>query len=149
MDPDPVRSGSTLFVVVASKTFSADVKNRCLLLRLFDLILYVPVNNFSVKSGRVFRGTKQELMCIAQGHNTVPPVRLKPTTPWSRIKHFTTALPDFCCDWRFKGLGRSIVVKKCDLCWEFQPTRSKCHFPPHAVKTGIAVIAFIFSLGDF
>ena len=36
---------------------------------LFDLILYVPVNNFSVMSGRVFLGwtsTKQGLMCLAR-----------------------------------------------------------------------------------
>ena len=81
MDPDPVWSGNTLSVIVASITFSADVKNRCLLLCLFDLILYVPVNSFSVKSGRVFLGTKQELMCLAQGHDTVLPMRLEPTTP--------------------------------------------------------------------
>ena len=44
---------------------------------LFDLILYVPVNNFSVMSGRVNLGwtsTQQGLMCLAQGHNTVTPV---------------------------------------------------------------------------
>ena len=28
-------------------------------------------------------------MCLAQGHNAVTPVRLKPT-PWSRVKHATT-----------------------------------------------------------
>ena len=28
-------------------------------------------------------------MCLAQGHNAVTPVRLKPT-PWSRVKHSTT-----------------------------------------------------------
>ena len=58
----------------------------------FDLILYVPVNNFSVMLGRVFLGstsTKQGLMCLAQGHNTVPPVRLEPATPQSRDKHST------------------------------------------------------------
>ena len=44
---------------------------------LFDLIFYVPVNNFSVMSGRVFLGwnsTKHGLMCLAQGHNAVMPV---------------------------------------------------------------------------
>ena len=30
----------------------------------------------------------QGLMCLAEGHNAVTPVRLKPTTPWS------TALPN-------------------------------------------------------
>ena len=29
-------------------------------------------------------------MCLAQGHNTVTPVRLKPLAPRSRVKHSTT-----------------------------------------------------------
>ena len=29
-------------------------------------------------------------MYLAQGHNAVTPVRLKPATPWSRVKHSTT-----------------------------------------------------------
>ena len=29
-------------------------------------------------------------MCLAQGHNAVPSVRLEPTTPRSRDKHFST-----------------------------------------------------------
>ena len=41
----------------------------------FGLILYVPVNNLSVKSGRVFlggTGTKQGLMYLASnGHNLI------------------------------------------------------------------------------
>ena len=44
-------------------------------------------------SGRVFLGwtsTKQGLMCLAQGHNTVPWVRLEPATPYSRVKHSAT-----------------------------------------------------------
>ena len=48
---------------------------------LFDLILYAPVNIFSVMSGHVFPGWtsyKQELMCLAQGHNTVTLVNLQP-----------------------------------------------------------------------
>ena len=39
------------------------------------LILYVPVNNFSVMSGWVFldcRSSKQRIICLAQGHNAVP-----------------------------------------------------------------------------
>ena len=58
---------------------------------LFDMILYVPVNNFLVMSERVglpgLNSTKQGLMCLTQGHNALTPVRLKPTTPQSRIKH--------------------------------------------------------------
>ena len=60
---------------------------------LFDLILYVPVNNLSVKQGRVFlalTSTKLGYMCLAQEHNTVTPARLQPTAPWSRVKHSTT-----------------------------------------------------------
>ena len=29
-------------------------------------------------------------MCLAQGHNAVPPVRLEPATTRSRVKHLTT-----------------------------------------------------------
>ena len=49
---------------------------------LFDLILYVPVNNFSVMSGQVFLGfnsTEQGLMSLEQ-----------PETPRSLVKHSTT-----------------------------------------------------------
>ena len=63
---------------------------------LFDLILYVPVNNFSFMLGRVFLGwtsTKQGLMCLAQGHNTMMSVRLQPITPQSWVKHSTTEPP--------------------------------------------------------
>ena len=60
---------------------------------LFDLILYAPVNSFSDMSGRVFLGwtrTKQGLICLAEGHNTVMTVRLEPATPWSPVKHSTS-----------------------------------------------------------
>ena len=62
----------------------------------FDLILYIPCYNFSVMSGRVFLGwtsTKQRIESLAQGHNTVPLVRLKPTTPRSWVKYSTIELP--------------------------------------------------------
>ena len=29
-------------------------------------------------------------MCLAQGHNTVTPVRIEPAAPLSRVKHSTT-----------------------------------------------------------
>ena len=60
---------------------------------LFDLILYLPVNNFSVMLGRVFLGwtsTKQGLMCFVQVHNAVTLVRLDPTALRSRVKCSTT-----------------------------------------------------------
>ena len=53
-----------------------------------DLILYVPVNSFSVMPGQVFLGltsTKQRTRCLAQGHNAVAPVRIEPAT--SRLFH--------------------------------------------------------------
>ena len=34
----------------------------------------------------------QRIMCLAQGHNTVPPVRLKLVTPQIQIEHSTTEL---------------------------------------------------------
>ena len=61
----------------------------------FGLILYVPLDNFSVMLGRVFLGltsTKQRIKCLAQGHNRVSPVRLEPATAWSGVKHSTIML---------------------------------------------------------
>ena len=66
--------------------------NKCGLSCLI-LILYIPVNSFSAMSGRVFLGwtsSKQVWMCLAQGHNTVTPVRFKSVTPQSGVKHSTT-----------------------------------------------------------
>ena len=37
--------------------------------------------------------TKQGLMCLAQGHNAVTPVRLEPAALRFRVKHSTTELP--------------------------------------------------------
>ena len=57
------------------------VPSTSALVCLYDLILYVPVNNLSVTSGQVFLGStsaKQGLMCLTQGHNAVTPVRLEP-----------------------------------------------------------------------
>ena len=51
---------------------------------LVDLILYVPIINFSFMLERLFLGrtssTKQGLMCFAQGHNKVTPWRIEPAT---------------------------------------------------------------------
>ena len=60
---------------------------------LLDLMLYIPVNNFSVILGRLFLGltsTKQGLKCLAQGHNEVTLMRLELTTLGSQVKHSTT-----------------------------------------------------------
>ena len=67
----------------------------CCLFCLFNLILYVPANTFSVMSGRVFLGwisTKHELLGLAEGHNAVPSTRPEPATSRSRVKHSTTEL---------------------------------------------------------
>ena len=52
-----------------------------------------PINNLSFILGRVFLGwtsIKLGLMCLAQGHNAVTPVRLESAAPRSRVKHSTT-----------------------------------------------------------
>ena len=58
-------------------------------------ILYLFVCFDSLRPSQQFfsyglTSTKQGLMCLAQGHNTVMLVRLEPATPRSRVKHSTT-----------------------------------------------------------
>ena len=65
------------------------------------------INNLSVIKGQVFLGwtsphLRLNLMCLAQGHNTVMPVRLEPMAPQSRVKHSTTELP--CWIWNRTNL---------------------------------------------
>ena len=60
---------------------------------LFDLILYVPSIMFQLcrdGSSWVYIRTKLGLLFLAQEHNKVTPVRLKPTAPRSRVRHYTT-----------------------------------------------------------
>ena len=67
-----------------------------LLSKSFLLRLYVPVNIFSVMSGRSqrFLGlTSKELMCLAQGHNTVALVGIEPRTSRFGVRRPTTAPP--------------------------------------------------------
>ena len=52
-------------------------------LPIFCLMFNIPVNNFSVMSRQVFlvlTSTKKRIMCLVQGQNTVPSVRLEPAT---------------------------------------------------------------------
>ena len=52
-----------------------------------------PSQYVSIMSEQVFLGstsTRQWLMCLAEGHNAVPLLRLEPTTLWSQFKHYTT-----------------------------------------------------------
>ena len=102
-----ISSGSSLFVKVC--------------VCLFDLILYVSVNNLSVTSGRVFMGctsTKLGLMCLAQGHNAMMPVRLEPTALWSQVKHSTTEplcspkVPVYQTVSRMKRVKRAVFCRK-------------------------------------
>ena len=51
-----------------------------------------PINILSIMYGRFFLGwtsTKLGLMCLAQGHKAVTPVRLEPADLRSRVKHST------------------------------------------------------------
>ena len=70
-------SGSYLPTAVL---ISSDLPDKT---RLFDLILYVSSTSFSYKGTGPpwFNSTKLGLMCLAQEHNTVTPVRLKPAAP--------------------------------------------------------------------
>ena len=55
------------------------------LICLFDFILYIPSTIFQLcRDGLPWLNrTKLGLMYLAQGHNTVKPVRLEPAAPWS------------------------------------------------------------------
>ena len=64
-----------------------------ILVCLLDLILYVPVNTFSVMSGWFFMGwssSKQVLMCLGQTHNAVTQMGVYQGAPWYQVKHCTT-----------------------------------------------------------
>ena len=89
---------------------------------LFDLILYIPVNNFSLMWGQVFLGctsTNQRLMCLAKGHNAVTPMRLKHTNPLPLDSHSTTehiaASMRFCTYHNGKQLSSDRLVHLCSL----------------------------------
>ena len=62
-----------------------------LLLYVFCLLVWFdslpPINDLSVKRGFL---AKLGLMCLAQGHNAVMPMRLEPEAPRSPVKHSTT-----------------------------------------------------------
>ena len=96
-----------------------------IIINVFDLILYIPVNNFSVMLGWVFLGwtsTKQGLMCLPQKHNTVTQVRLEPATSRSQDKHSTTEL---------LGSLKVGIVRLSRLIWSSGPCLSKLHVLTH------------------
>ena len=79
-----------------------------------------PINNLSVIKGQGFLGltsTTLGLMCLAQGHNAVTLLRLKPVAPQSRVKHSTTELL------------RTLMVVVSGICFDGL-SRSKFE-PPH------------------
>ena len=95
---------------------------------LFDLILYMLVNNFSVMSGSVFLGwtsTKQGLVCLAQGHNALTPVRLEPAALPSLVKHYTTE--PLC----------SLVESRHNLLWKQWRSRSAGFIRSHLIRIHI------------
>ena len=59
---------------------------------LFDLMIFIPVNNFSVMPECFpnWTSTKERIKRLIQGHNTVPLESLEPATKWSKVKHCTT-----------------------------------------------------------
>ena len=68
------------------------------------LILYAPVNNFAVMSGR----TKTK--CLAQGHNAVPPVRLEePICNWIHMIYIDRADQNEMGELRVCNLDTSIT----------------------------------------
>ena len=65
---------------------------------IFLLKLNVPVNNFSSHVGTEptlsgFNQYCRELMCLAQGHNTVTPVGIQPRTSKFGVQRSTTVSP--------------------------------------------------------
>ena len=83
---------------------------------LFDLILYVQVNNFSVMLGQLFLGwtcTKQRLMCLAQRHKTVRLARLELASSRSQGKQSTNQ------PLRSLDCVEPFVFNIVDLCFDF------------------------------
>ena len=114
---------------------------------LLDLILYFPVNNFSVMLKQLFLGwasTKHRIKCLAQEHNAVPPVRLKPLTPRSWVKHSTVEMPHHAphinneiapLDWpdiRWYSILNSVCAYKIEYCMYSSKLEIK---PAHNGKT--------------
>ena len=58
---------------------------------LFELLLYIQVNNFSVMLLHFLNWTsnKQRIKCLTEGHNTEALMWLEPGTPRSQVKHST------------------------------------------------------------
>ena len=69
-------------------------------------------------------------MCLAQGHNAVTPVRLKPAVMQSRVKHSTTEPPSPCTILGTMPLSDNTFerIRLDELCMhEFEQTFGKFH----------------------
>ena len=88
----------SMFVAVPNKIYKM-VRQKGTMHYAFVLLRFnVSVNNFSVMSGRSHRflGLNQysrELMCLAQGHNTVTLVGIEPRTSRFGVRRSTTRPP--------------------------------------------------------
>ena len=60
------------------------------LLCLFVFLFFTSHDIGTGLPGLIRTSTKLGLMCLAQDHNTVTPVRLEPAAPRTRVKHSTT-----------------------------------------------------------
>ena len=116
--------------------------------RLPYLILYVPVNNFSEMSGRVFlcwTSTKQRKKCLAQGHNPVPPVRVNPTTHRSRVEPLRLLKIKISRNvWNYTDVG-GIKYLYHDLfsCMGDNPLAKHCGLSP---RTGRQITKVVYTL---
>ena len=78
--------------MVLPKNVDEYVSSYQTLVILFDLILYVPVNNFSVYINTGLSGLNQYYTRINVSCSRMP-VKLEPATPLSQVNHSTTELP--------------------------------------------------------
>ena len=105
---------------------------------LFVLMVYTPVNNFLVMSGLfpIFQGltsTKLRIKCLAQGHNAVPQLSLKPFDLKSDTLPLSHLAPHACAihfkQWTHSPVVttllwltvRAQLVHMCELVWPRNP----------------------------
>ena len=107
-----------------------------------------PINNLSVIKGWVFLGwtsTKLGLMCLAQGHNAVTPVRLEPAALRSRVKHSTTeplCSPRWIMLTKLTGCRTStfLYIKNSKWVWSGNTTITNCRQPQGTARKSHSTI---------
>ena len=115
-------------------------------------MLYVPVNNFSAMSGQfpAFLGwtsTKQQITCLAEGHNTVTPVRLTsnpsiPSLMLYQLSHCSPLLVKF-----FSAEIRGNFFFQKDIArWEVTHSQNKVEV---ATKQCIKMHSFFIKMHSF